>query len=215
MNTFRMFASLVVSLAGITLVSAQPLSPEQIQEYQERVSHADEGALRAQWQLQHGDLEGAIENLRTALIDLPDWELTIPRRKSYAQQLLRAATELARQHLENGNAEEAEALLQRALPLWLEHNAEGALEDLDQIERAKQGSNSGNDSPLMTQTFRVPPDFQDATQEAQAILTKAGIRFPKGTNATYESETSLLTVTNTEANLELVETFVDSLINPK
>ena len=89
-----------------------------------------------------------------------------------------------------------------------------------------------------TRTFRVPPDFlsvggsdaADASKDpfsppapepnlpvgktprksAQQILEAAGITFPEGSSASYNSLTSLLKVTNTQPNLDLVEAYVGS-----
>ena len=91
---------------------------------------------------------------------------------------------------------------------------------------------------IYTRTFRVPPDFlsvggseaPDASKDpfappapepnlpvgkiprksAQQILEAAGITFPEGSSASYNSLTSVLKVTNTQPNLDLVEAYVGS-----
>jgi len=84
-----------------------------------------------------------------------------------------------------------------------------------------------NDPTLHKRTFPVPRDFMllgssdQANDEAakppvastnrskaQGILHSQGINFPEGASAVYNSITSELTVTNTLANLDLVETFL-------
>ena len=94
-----------------------------------------------------------------------------------------------------------------------------------------------NDPTLHQRTFSVPRDFMllgtsgqpnDDTakpvvvsprrSEAKGILHSQGINFPEGASAVYNPITSELTVTNTLANLDLVETFVmplDGGIRPK
>jgi hypothetical protein len=91
---------------------------------------------------------------------------------------------------------------------------------------------------MHTRTFKVPPDFlsigipdPDAPadpfaapqpapdpsntkipwQSARQILESAGITFPEGASALFNPTTSQLTVTNNQPNLDLVESFVDSV----
>lgn len=92
------------------------------------------------------------------------------------------------------------------------------------------------DDPMRTRSFRVPPNFisqaaagsGDAVDDpfaqpeagggasglglrrvtAQSYLSQSGITFPEGASASYLAQTSTLVVTNTEANLDLVERLV-------
>jgi general secretion pathway protein D len=93
-----------------------------------------------------------------------------------------------------------------------------------------------------TRTFRVPPDFAGMTSPSDAapttapdpfapagaaaggssllkrktakeVLVEQGIPFPDGTSAVFNPVTSQLIVRNTSPNLDMVETFVESLIN--
>jgi hypothetical protein len=94
-----------------------------------------------------------------------------------------------------------------------------------------------NDPTFHKRTFPVPRDFMllgtsgqpnDDTakpvvvsprrSEAKGILHSQGINFPEGASAVYNPITSELTVTNTLANLDLVETFLmplDGGIRPR
>ena len=88
-----------------------------------------------------------------------------------------------------------------------------------------------------TRTFKVPPDFlsigmpapgapadpfaadQPAPANgklprhtAQHILEAQGITFPEGATATFNPSTGLLTVTNTQPNLDLTDAFFDSVL---
>ncbi len=88
-------------------------------------------------------------------------------------------------------------------------------------------------SELHTRTFKIPPDFisceipvdtspadpfaAPATtprpkrqSSARQILEAQGVTFPEGTSASFNPLTSLLTVTNTQSNLDLVEAYVES-----
>ncbi len=97
-------------------------------------------------------------------------------------------------------------------------------------------------SEKFTRTFRVPPDFlllnqrnpnipvppdpfvapEDETkrdrnwQSARQILEAQGITFPAGASATFNPTTGLLTVTNSQPNLDLLEAyFSSSLLYPQ
>jgi general secretion pathway protein D len=56
-----------------------------------------------------------------------------------------------------------------------------------------------------------------ARQNAKQILEGAGITFPEGSSASYNPATSQLVVRNTQPNLDLVETYVESItkLSPK
>jgi general secretion pathway protein D len=56
-----------------------------------------------------------------------------------------------------------------------------------------------------------------ARQNAKQILEGAGITFPEGASASYNPATSQLVVRNTQPNLDLVETYVESItkLSPK
>ena len=94
---------------------------------------------------------------------------------------------------------------------------------------------------LVTQNFRVPPDFLTRNADdggdgaaaaedpfggggggggvtglkrkrnAKEILTAVGVPFPDGASATYIAATSELVVRNTQSNMDLIQTYVDSL----
>ncbi len=96
-----------------------------------------------------------------------------------------------------------------------------------------------NPTEFYTRTFRVPPDFlsvggsepPDAPADpfatsapapnppagkiprktAQQILESAGITFPENSSAIYNPLTSLLKITNTQPNLDLVEAYCESI----
>jgi hypothetical protein len=89
---------------------------------------------------------------------------------------------------------------------------------------------------LHTRTFKIPPDFLSCDtpadnppaapadpfatpattpppkrqSSAKQILEAQGVTFPEGTSASFNPITSLLTVTNTQPNLDLVEAYVES-----
>jgi hypothetical protein len=88
-------------------------------------------------------------------------------------------------------------------------------------------------SELHTRTFKIPPDFLSCDtpadnppadpfaapapkpppklqKSAKQILEAQGVSFPEGTSASFNPLTSLLTVTNTQPNLDLVEAYVES-----
>jgi general secretion pathway protein D len=95
---------------------------------------------------------------------------------------------------------------------------------------------------LVTQTFRVPPDFLTGAgddggggggaledpfdpgggggggtslqrkKNAKEVLAGVGVPFPDGTSATYIAATSELVVRNTQSNMDLIQTYVDSII---
>jgi hypothetical protein len=91
-------------------------------------------------------------------------------------------------------------------------------------------------SELHTRTFKIPPDFLSCDtpadnppaapadpfaapattpppklqKSAKQILEAQGVTFPEGANASFNPITSLLTVTNTQPNLDLVEAYVES-----
>jgi len=83
-----------------------------------------------------------------------------------------------------------------------------------------------------TRTFRVPPDFlfispsdpveppqpvglppleRPKPSSSRLILEAQGITFPEGASAFFNPTTGLLTVTNSQPNLDLVEVFVDTI----
>jgi hypothetical protein len=92
-------------------------------------------------------------------------------------------------------------------------------------------------SPMLTRSYRVPPDFlsvgpgYDAAAAAPAdpfaaggqqarpaghatakqILEAQGITFPEGATASFNPATSQIVVTNTQANLDLAEALVDTV----
>jgi hypothetical protein len=91
-------------------------------------------------------------------------------------------------------------------------------------------------SELHTRTFKIPPDFLSCDtpadnppaapadpfatpattpppkrqSSAKQILEAQGVTFPEGTSASFNPITSLLTVTNTQPNLDLVEAYMVS-----
>jgi len=90
-------------------------------------------------------------------------------------------------------------------------------------------------SELHTRSFKIPPDFLFTSLDgpdapppppqpiglpplelprpstSKLILEAQGITFPAGASATFNPITGLLTVTNTQPNLDLVEAFVDTI----
>lgn len=87
-------------------------------------------------------------------------------------------------------------------------------------------------SEKFTRTFRVPPDFLFTTLDepplppqpiglpplelprpssSKLVLEAQGITFPTGASATFNPTTGLLTITNSQPNLDLVEAFTDTL----
>lgn len=91
-------------------------------------------------------------------------------------------------------------------------------------------------SELHTRTFKIPPDFLSCDtpadnppaapadpfaapattptpkrqSSAKQILEAQGVTFPEGASASFNPITSLLTVTNTQPNLDLVEAYMES-----
>jgi tetratricopeptide (TPR) repeat protein len=74
---------------------------------------------------------------------------------------------------------------------------------------------SENASEQYTRTYRVRPNFLTAGDgsriTAKQALERAGITFPEGASASYSPTNMTLVVRNTQPNLDLVETFVDSV----
>ena len=83
---------------------------------------------------------------------------------------------------------------------------------------------SADPKAIHTRAFRVPPDFLSAgggstspdgknrPRTARQILEAAGVTFPEGTAAYYGPPTSQMVVTNTNENLDLIQTYVDSIL---
>jgi general secretion pathway protein D len=100
----------------------------------------------------------------------------------------------------------------------------------------------GGVDEMFTRTYKVTPDFETSTggssaeaapaadpfngggaaapvsslgtrKKAKEILSDAGITFPEGATAVFNKSTSQLVVKNTQPNLDLVESYVDTLIN--
>lgn len=78
-------------------------------------------------------------------------------------------------------------------------------------------ANAQTGNEMFTNAYKVPPDFL-ATAGAQGqtsarnVLTAAGISFPPGSSAVFNSATSQLIARNTLPNLQAIETFVGSLL---
>ncbi|WP_395738215.1 autotransporter-associated beta strand repeat-containing protein [Prosthecobacter sp.] len=74
---------------------------------------------------------------------------------------------------------------------------------------------SENASEQSFRTYRVPPDFLYAGGQgfktARQVLEAAGILFPDGASASYNPATAQLVVRNTQPNLDLIETYVQSV----
>jgi hypothetical protein len=71
-------------------------------------------------------------------------------------------------------------------------------------------SDVGNEQ--YTRSFKLPPDFlKKGGGTAREILQSAGISFPEGSGAEFNTGLSLLVVKNTQPNLDLVENFVQTL----
>lgn len=74
---------------------------------------------------------------------------------------------------------------------------------------------ASKDATLYTRTFKTPPDFLTSggvKRDAKEVLATAGLPFPEGAAAVYNSATSSLIVKNTRANLDLVQGLVDQLV---
>lgn len=86
-------------------------------------------------------------------------------------------------------------------------------QDFLSIGSADQASSPAD--PFAAQPF-APADTPSEPQfprakSAQELLAEQGIPFPQGTNAVFDSATSTLVVRNTPENLQLIESFVDSI----
>jgi hypothetical protein len=57
----------------------------------------------------------------------------------------------------------------------------------------------------------TPADGKIPRQSAKQVLEAQGITFPEGSSATFNPATGLLTITNSQPNLDLVEAFVDAI----
>jgi hypothetical protein len=74
---------------------------------------------------------------------------------------------------------------------------------------------------MYTRTFKVPPTFfwsesgqgLSARRTAKDVLSSQGIPFPEGASAVFLPSTSQLVVRNTQPSLDLIEGYVDQLIN--
>lgn len=68
-----------------------------------------------------------------------------------------------------------------------------------------------------TRRYRVPPDFlaiggTTPPKTAKMILESQGIAFPEKASAVFNPATAILTITNTNENLELTEAFLDTIV---
>ncbi|MFZ2278837.1 MAG: hypothetical protein WAW39_13600 [Prosthecobacter sp.] len=91
-------------------------------------------------------------------------------------------------------------------------------------EPAPDPKPSADPKAIHTRSFRVPPDFLSAgggststdgrieRKTARIILEEAGIPFPEGTAAYYDPPTTQMVVKNTNENLDLIQTYVDSIV---
>ena len=72
---------------------------------------------------------------------------------------------------------------------------------------------SGGAAPADPFSDRVPPAPTSVPHRttAQQILQAQGIEFPDGASATFNPSTGLLTITNTQANLDLATVFIESI----
>jgi len=82
---------------------------------------------------------------------------------------------------------------------------------------------------MVTRVFKVPPDYSSVPADAFAagdpatpstlprrktareVLEAIGITFPEGASAVLNPTTGLLSITNTQANLDLVASFIDTI----
>ncbi len=72
---------------------------------------------------------------------------------------------------------------------------------------------SESSDALMTKEYRMPPGFIPKTaSNAKAFLESMGVTFPQGASASYIATSSRLIVRNTRANLDLIDTLVDSAL---
>ena len=120
--------------------SGEPMggkSPEGASRYVSRLSEqvvkADEAAVRGQQLLSDGDLEGAVEELRTASELIPDAPITADRKGAYIEKLAEASTKLARMRAEEAQYGEAQALLEDVLAPGMDPNHFEAKKLLEQI----------------------------------------------------------------------------------
>ena len=83
------------------------------------------------------------------------------------------------------------------------------------VPTAPVNTEAAKDATLYTRTFKTPPDFLTSggmKRDAKEVLSAAGLPFPDGAGAVYNSATSSLIVKNTAANLNLVQGLVDQLV---
>lgn len=73
---------------------------------------------------------------------------------------------------------------------------------------------------LYTRIFKTPPagyapsyKQKHNTRTPKQILEEFGVNFPKGSSAKYDWETGFLTITNNEAGMAYVETYLDYIAN--
>lgn len=68
-------------------------------------------------------------------------------------------------------------------------------------------------SDFFTRVYRVPPDFLglDPGKSAMELLKETGVQFSENASAVFNTETSQLIVKNTQPNLDLIESFVQSI----
>lgn len=89
-------------------------------------------------------------------------------------------------------------------------------------ESVRDRKTQGDPNEMITRTYVVPPDFTSFSgaagdapavqkSKAQEILEGQGISFPAGASAVLEVRGGWMTVTNTRANHQLVEAFVESM----
>ncbi|MDF1813688.1 MAG: hypothetical protein P1V20_15920 [Verrucomicrobiales bacterium] len=84
------------------------------------------------------------------------------------------------------------------------------------------GSGYSRSADLWTHQYVVPPTFLAITSQdglsrdrrsAKEILSAAGVEFGEGATAIYNPATSMLIVRNTKQQMQLIETFIDLLLD--
>lgn len=84
-------------------------------------------------------------------------------------------------------------------------------------ESAPEPPHDADPKAWTTRRYRVPPDFLAISgttppKTAKMILESQGIAFPEKASAVFNPATAILTITNTNENLELAEAFLDTIV---
>ena len=102
--------------------------------------------------------------------------------------------------------------VERGPLLWLAVGMLGGICLTVGVTRLVRPELQGNVQPeLLTQVFHVPPGWPPEPNSARQALENIGVTFPNDASAILNPMTSQLIVRNTQANLDLVEGYLDSL----